>query len=180
MHPFDDGLRQLIEVGRKQGYLTFTQINDYLPDEAVNPEKLDTLLMQIEEMGLEVRDEHKVVAKAPSAPARPKRGKLAKPMADLIEMEGGRRIDDPVRLYLTQMGEIPLLTREQEIFLAKTIELTRKRFRQFLLESDFVAQQVIDVLGQVESGELPFDRTIKVSLTEGMEKDQILGRMPHN
>ncbi len=181
MHPFDDGLKQLTELGRKQGYLTFTQINDYLPDEAVNPEKLDTLLMQVEEMGLEVRDEHKPALKAAAAaPAKPKRGKLAKPMADLIAMEGGRRIDDPVRLYLTQMGEIPLLTREQEIFLAKTIELTRKRFRQFLLESDFIAQQVIEVLGQVEAGELPFDRTIKVSLTEGMEKDQILGRMPHN
>ena len=54
MHPFDDGLRQLIEVGRKQGYLTFTQVNDYLPDEAVNPEKLDNSSMSLEEMGLEI------------------------------------------------------------------------------------------------------------------------------
>jgi RNA polymerase primary sigma factor len=171
----------LIELGQKQGYLTFSQINEYLPDEAVNPEKLDTLLMSIEEIGLEVRDEHKTVSRA-STPAEPKRRRKAamKPLADLVESEGTRRIDDPVRLYLTQMGEIPLLTREQEIFLAKTIELTRKRFRQHLLESDFIAQQVMDVLSQVEAGELPFDRTIKVSLTEGMEKDQILGRMPHN
>ena len=101
MHPFDDGLKQLVELGRKQGYLTFTQINDYLPNEAVNPEKLDTLLMQIEEMGLEVRDEHKSALKAAPAPTKPKRGKVAKPLSELLAMEGGRRIDDPVRLYLS-------------------------------------------------------------------------------
>jgi RNA polymerase primary sigma factor len=174
-------LRSLINLGQQQGYLTFTQINDYLPNEAVNPEKLDTLLLSIEELGLEVRDEQKPARVAPATDAKRKRAKPVEALiGDLPEMEGARRIDDPVRLYLTQMGEIPLLTREQEIFLAKTIELTRKRFRQHLLESDFVAQQIIDVLCQVEAGELPFDRTIKVSLTEGMEKDQILGRMPHN
>ena len=91
-----------------------------------------------------------------------------------------RRIDDPVRMYLTQMGEIPLLTREQEISLAKKIEVTRKRFRRHLLESDYALKLSMDILLKVHRGELPFDRTIKVSVTEGLEKNQILGRMPHN
>ena len=91
-----------------------------------------------------------------------------------------RRIDDPVRMYLTQMGEIPLLTREQEITLAKKIEITRKRFRRKVLECDFALALVVDMLKKVNDGELPFDRTIKVSVTENLEKDQILGRMPHN
>jgi RNA polymerase primary sigma factor len=81
--------------------------------------------------------------------------------------------DDPVRMYLTQMGEIPLLTRAQEIYLAKKIELTRRRFRTKLLECDYVIQQAYKVLRRVHDGELPFDRTVQVSVTDRLEKDQI-------
>jgi RNA polymerase primary sigma factor len=88
--------------------------------------------------------------------------------------------DDPVRMYLTQMGEIPLLTRQQEIQLAKRIEVTRRRFRTKLLECDFVIQAAYKVLKRVHEGELPFDRTVQVSVTDRLEKEQILGRLPHN
>ena len=88
--------------------------------------------------------------------------------------------DDPVRMYLTQMGEIPLLTRQEEISLAKEIEVTRARFRRKLLECDYVIQAAVKVLRRVQSGELPFDRTVQVSVTDRLEKDQILGRLPHN
>jgi RNA polymerase primary sigma factor len=88
--------------------------------------------------------------------------------------------DDPVRMYLTQMGEIPLLTRKEEIALAKEIEITRARFRRKLLECDYVIQDAAKVLRRVHSGELPFDRTVQVSVTDHLEKEQILGRFPHN
>ena len=88
--------------------------------------------------------------------------------------------DDPVRMYLTQMGEIPLLTRQQEIYLAKKIEVTRRRFRTKLLECDYVIQMAYKVLKRVHEGELPFDRTVQVSVTDRLEKEQILGRLPHN
>ncbi len=88
--------------------------------------------------------------------------------------------DDPVRMYLTQMGEIPLLTRQEEITLAKEIELTRARFRRKILECDFVIKHCVKVLKRVHSGELPFDRTVQVSVTDRLEKDQIMGRFPHN
>ena len=88
--------------------------------------------------------------------------------------------DDPVRMYLTQMGEIPLLTRQQEIALAKQIEVTRAQFRRKLLECDYVIQMAVKVLKRVHAGELPFDRTVQVSVTDRLEKDQILGRFPHN
>jgi len=88
--------------------------------------------------------------------------------------------DDPVRMYLTQMGEIPLLTRQQEVSLARQIELTRTRFRHKVLECDYVMQTAIKVLRRVHDGELPFDRTVQVSVTDQLEKYQILGRLPHN
>ncbi len=88
--------------------------------------------------------------------------------------------DDPVRMYLTQMGEIPLLTRQQEIALAKQIEITRARFRRKLLECDFVIQDAVRILRRVHLGELPFDRTVQVSVTDHLEKEQIMGRFPHN
>ncbi len=88
--------------------------------------------------------------------------------------------DDPVRMYLTQMGEIPLLTRQEEVALAKQIEITRAKFRRKVLECDYVMQTAFKVLRRVCDGELPFDRTVQVSVSDRLEKHQILGRLPHN
>ena len=94
--------------------------------------------------------------------------------------EGESWSDDPVRMYLTQMGEIPLLTRKEEIHLARKIEITRAAFRRKLLCCDYVIRSAVKVLHRVHRGELPFDRTVQVSVTDRLEKDQILGRLPHN
>jgi RNA polymerase primary sigma factor len=99
-------------------------------------------------------------------------------LAEIEEAESWS--DDPVRMYLTQMGEIPLLTRQEEVRLAKQIELTRARFRRRVLECDFVIQTAVKVLRRVHDGDLPFDRTVQVSVTDQLEKHQILGRLPHN
>ena len=105
-------------------------------------------------------------------------------MADSAKLIGDEESeswsDDPVRMYLTQMGEIPLLTRKEEISLAQQIETTRADFRRTLLECDYVVRIAVNVLKRVHSGELPFDRTVQVSVTDRLEKDQILGRLPHN
>jgi RNA polymerase primary sigma factor len=176
----DEGLKALLESGKHKGYLTYSQVNDYLPDDAVNPEKLDQLLLILEEQGIELIDE----SEAEEREAGPSNLPDDEARADLdltfIEEEDTRRIDDPVRMYLTQMGEIPLLKREEEIALAKKIEVTRKRFRRKVLECDGALRQVVDTLKRVHTGDLPFDRTVKVSLTENLEKDKILQRMPHN
>ncbi len=78
------------------------------------------------------------------------------------------------------MAEIPLLTRDEEISLAKKIEVTRKRFRRTVLGCNLAMRATLGTLVKVHSGVLPFDRTIKVSLTERLTKEQIIARMPHN
>ena len=175
MHRLDDSLNQLIATADAQGFLTYTQVTSYLPDEALNPEKLDNLLECLEQREMDILTEKEAGLPEPELKKKP-----AKKPKELSGEDASRKIDDPVRMYLTQMGEIPLLTREQEIFLAKKIEITRKRFRRALIESDYAMNSALDVLQKVSRGELPFDRTIKVSVTEGLEKTQILGRMPHN
>ena len=83
-------------------------------------------------------------------------------------------------MYLSQMGNIPLLSREREIFLAKQIEITRKRFRRTVLESDFAIRIAVETFEKVRNNELPFERTLRTSETEAVGKEQIQGRMTEN
>ncbi|HEY2759182.1 MAG TPA: sigma-70 family RNA polymerase sigma factor [Pirellulales bacterium] len=172
-------LTLLIAKGKEQGYLTYDQVNDYLPDEAVNPEKLDNLLMALDEAGIELLTDPPADGFQPAGAKRAAQA-VEEEVLTLTAEDLPKLSDDPIRMYLSQMAIIPLLTREQEISLAKKIEVTRKRFRRSVLGCNFAMQATIDTLEKVHNGQLPFDRTIKVSLTERLTKDQILARMPHN
>ncbi len=88
--------------------------------------------------------------------------------------------EDAVRAYLAQIGAIPLLTRQEEIGLARKVEMHRRRFRALLLEVGFVLQESHDLLARAHWGDLPFDRVVQVAVTDRLEKHQILGRLPHN
>jgi RNA polymerase primary sigma factor len=179
----DAELKDLVAKGKTQGYLTYDEVNQYLPDEDVNPDKLDNLLVALEEMGIELVDTppkddsvpHAQLLSAEEVQRAAEHVLQLPAAADLPKLS-----DDPIRMYLSQMAEIPLLTREQEISLAKKIEVTRKRFRRTVLSCDFALRTTMETLNKVYRGELPFDRTIKVSLTERLTKEQILARMPHN
>ncbi len=176
MNHMDDDLKALVVHGKAQGFLTYDEVNAYLPDEAVTPEKLDKLLCALEELGIElVADSGDEAAQAADAADDASPGEPLPRAEQLPKLS-----DDPIRMYLSQMAEIPLLTREQEISLAKKIEVTRKRFRRSVLGCNYTLQTTIDTLDKVHQGVLPFDRTIKVSLTERLTKEQIMARMPHN
>ncbi len=174
-------IQALIKSAAKRGYLTYEQINETLSDDAASPEKLDALLTELDERGIDLLD-HEEAKKLKSGGKKKAKGpsdagfKLVAAIAEV----SGRRIDDPVRMYLTQMGEIPLLKRTEEITLAKKIELTRKKFRRLVLENDYSLVQVSELLHAVSSGNLPFDRTMKVSGGDNIGKENICKRMPEN
>ncbi|MGB7343407.1 MAG: sigma-70 family RNA polymerase sigma factor [Pirellulaceae bacterium] len=88
--------------------------------------------------------------------------------------------EDPVRMYLMQMGQIPLLTRAQEVSAAKQIERTRDRYRHWMLATDFMLQGSLKLLEQVRDKTLRLDRTIEVSVTNAVEKKAIMQRIVPN
>ena len=88
--------------------------------------------------------------------------------------------EDPVRMYLMQMGEIPMLNRAEEVSAAKRIEKTQLRYRNHLLASDFMLQGAVSLLEKVRDGQLRIDRTIEVSVTNTAEKKRILRRLGPN
>ncbi len=192
MDLFDKDMQELVAKGRAQGYLTYDEVNDYLPDEEIDPYRLDNLLIALDEQGIdlvneapdpEFYDSQQSAEGKPAESGEPlAEGQVASaptealpPPADVVKFSS-----DPIRLYLSQMAEIPLLAREEEIALAKKIEVTRKRFRRTVIGCNLAMRSTLGSLMKVYRGGLPFDRTIKVSLTERLTKGQIIARMPHN
>ncbi len=171
-------VRNLIEEGKKRGFVTYDELNKVLPDDMVSPEKLDMILQMMDDLGIEMvetvaegekeasyDDDEEREFEEPQE-FEPKRGSVSE------------KIDDPVRMYLTQMGEIPLLSREDELRLAKRIEITRKRFRTKVLESPLAVIEAIQILEDVKNGELAFDRTLKADSAIDVSKFEVLDRLP--
>ncbi|HET6422144.1 MAG TPA: sigma-70 family RNA polymerase sigma factor [Planctomycetaceae bacterium] len=169
MYRFFEELEPLLSVAQEKGYATFHQLDKYLPDEGGEPAMVEDLMYALEDVGLDIIDEPE--AEEIAAEQIP---------ATMVEPEPASSSRDPIRMYLSQMGNIPLLAREKEIFLAKQIEFTRKSFRRKMVESDFACRIALDIVQKVINGELPFERTLRTSETENGRKEQILGRMPHN
>ena len=158
---FQPIVRDLIRLAKEQDYLTFDDINEALPDTQTDIELLEELIERLRGMKFRIIDSAEVDNVKAGAdddddpadeaeekkPGREKDGKL-----DIL--------DDPVRMYLKQMGQVPLLTREQEVEISKRIEKAESETKKILCRFGFIANAYLDLADRLESGQERFDRLI--------------------
>ena len=199
MEEFERNIKNIIKKGKEAGYLTYEELNENLPVDTIeSPEKIDDVLMMLDEMGIDlvdvaesekreidrvgdgIEDEDDIECEDDNADA----GKFLETEeideTFTSDLEITEKIDDPVRMYLTQMGEIPLLSRSEEIMLAKRIEVTRKRLLKKVLESDYSLNACLKIMDDVNNEEIPFERTLKIDSLSEKERDIILKKFPEN
>ncbi len=180
---FRESIQPLMDAALKDGYLSYQRMDEFLPDEGGDPRLIDQIVLALDELSLDLVDDpsaRKGHVEEQETKVNAERDNAEQIARTLIGPETPVSSRDPIRMYLSQMGTIPLLTRADEIFLAKQIEVTRKRFRRTAVESDYALSKIVEMLEKVHSGELPFERTLRTSETENARKEQILGRMEPN
>ncbi|MBT5738483.1 MAG: RNA polymerase sigma factor RpoD [Planctomycetes bacterium] len=160
----EEGLARLIEFGTAQGHITFEQFNNCFPEECNTPERIDRVYDLLDKLDIEVTDDPVKIDALPDD-------------TDFT----GEKIDDPVRMYLTQMGEIPLLTRAEELLLAKTIETCRDRYRTSIYSSGFCQKEMIRLCQEVLCGDQSIDKVIKLTPSAGEpSREDMIQRMSQN
>ncbi|MBI5235598.1 MAG: RNA polymerase sigma factor RpoD [Deltaproteobacteria bacterium] len=132
-------LTSLIDIGKEKGFLTYDEINDAFPQENFSVEEMDNLLETLGDMGIDVVD----TASKDDAPA---------PAGNKEESLESERVEDPVRIYMREMGAVPLLKREEEITYARRIEEARGELRRLTLGSTFAIREVLRTVERIKNG----------------------------
>ena len=150
----EDKLKLLIEEGKREGGITYQRFNEIFPDDCNSPQRIDEIFAILDNQDIEMRDN-----KVPDPSENSDSGTSELP----------EKIDDPVRMYLTQMGEIPLLKRAEELLLAKKIEISRHRYQKYVFGSGLALGVTVKVIDDVMRGEMALDKVVKVTPSNNEE-----------
>ncbi len=175
-------LKQLIAKGKIQGYLTYAEVNDHLPSDIVDPEQVDDIIGMINDMGIQV---HEVAPDADSlmtsdSAVTSDDDEAAAEVAALasVDSEFGRTTD-PVRMYMREMGTVELLTRNQELNIAKRIESGQQQIIKAIARSTYVVESFLNAFAEVSDDELSIKLSDLVSgLVSLEEADDFVGILP--
>ncbi len=154
-------VKRLISMGKEKGYLTYQEVNNILPPDLVSPEQIDDIMMLFGEMDIEVVDSARASKKVPLLREKEK-GKAT------IFDEGLARTDDPMRMYLREMGSIPLLSREGEVTIAKRIEEGQNDVITATVSTPVAIREVIELGEQLREDRISLQQVI--NLSDGDEK----------
>ena len=156
-------IRELIKLAKEQGYLTFDDLNEALPTEVTDADELDAILTRLRRMEIDIIEASEV--------DRYKDGKKESEEEEEEKPEAKLDIlDDPVRMYLKQMGQVPLLTREQEVEISKRIEEAENMVQRLINRFGFIARAHLDLAEKLTQGGERFDRVILDKKIESRER----------
>ena len=150
----EQDVKRLIDLGKEKGYVTYDQVNDMLSPDAVSPEQLDDVMSIFGEMDIEVVDANQRVALS----AQTEEGASEEPEDAEVEYEAeadvAGKTGDPVRMYLREMGNVSLLSRDGEVEIAKKIEEGEGVVADYVLSCSVAVQHVLDLGEKIERGEI--------------------------
>lgn len=150
-------IKELLKLAEAQGYLTFDDINEYLPDTVVGADDLESYLALLKGMQVEIIEAHSVEKFRKDAAKAGRKGKI-----DFY--------DDPIRMYLHQMGQVPLLTREQEVEICKRIEKAEVTVKVLFDKLGIASEMYLGLADRLERGEERFDRIVKDKFVDSRDK----------
>jgi RNA polymerase primary sigma factor len=167
-------IRKLIDLGKERGYLTYTEVNEAVPREGSTPEELDSVMSMLGDMDIEVVESMDEEGFAPEAEAE---AEAAEPEVETPEPEERSFGDtsDPVRMYLQEMGGVPLLSREEEVAIAKEIEAGKMQVADEVFSVPLALHYVMTMAEKLKSGEVEarqvlFDEDDEVDSPEKEER----------
>jgi RNA polymerase primary sigma factor len=156
-------VRQLINLGRERGYLLYDEVNDVLPEEVHSPEDLDDMFLLFDSLGIEMVDsEEKYKAKLEEKAAAAEKEEVEEAKIDLSP-GALEKTNDPVRMYLREMGTVPLLTREGEVEIARRIERGEKNVVKALSRSKYAIAQLLAFGNRIRNKEIRVEDLITVA-----------------
>jgi RNA polymerase primary sigma factor len=149
-------VKMLISMGKEKGYLTYDEVNDILPPDVVSPEHIDDLMVLFGEMDIELVDTDQGESGVEVVKVDDKE-LLEDEKALSLRETGGGHTDDPVRMYLREMGSIPLLTREGEVEIAKRIEEAQNQILMAVIRNPLATKEVLHLRDKLNNGKLSLD-----------------------
>jgi RNA polymerase primary sigma factor len=155
-------IRELIKLAKEQGYLTFDDLNEALPPDLTDADELDLILMRLRKLEIDIIEASEVDRYKDVKKDSEEDEEKAEPKFDIL--------DDPVRMYLKQMGQVPLLTREQEVEISKRIEEAEERVADNINRFGFVARAHLELAAKLAEGGERFDRVILDKKIESRER----------